>query len=118
LDGPPLFGLSERREKGIGEVRADTVSRFRRILQRITQTRRSGVFVDQLGPSQIDLGQKIKEIKGGHTYVVDVYNLRDEEKTLVLGDILRTIYQLYTDSNAEHEGRPKKVIIFADELNR
>ena len=64
------------------------------------------------------MSTKIKEIKGGHTYVVDIYNLKDEEKTLVFGDILRTIYELYAESDVEDQDLPKKVIIFVDELNK
>jgi hypothetical protein len=118
LDGPPLYDSSEGKQKGIGEVPASTVNRFRRILRRITQTRQSGVFVDQLSRNHCDLGQKIKEIKGGHTYVVDIYNLKDEEKTLVFGDILRTIYQLFAESDIEDTDLPHKVIVFVDELNK
>ncbi|MGA2278677.1 MAG: hypothetical protein ABSG80_00075 [Verrucomicrobiota bacterium] len=54
------------------------------------------------------MAEKIKAIKGGHTYVVDIYNLKDEEKTLVFGDILRTIYNLYAESDVAEEDLPKK----------
>jgi len=118
LDGLPLYDTSEGKQKGIGEVPASTVNRFRRILRRITQTRQSGIFVDQLSRNHCDLSQKIKDIKGGHTYVVDIYNLKDEEKTLVFGDILRTIYQLYAESDVEDTDLPHKVIVFVDELNK
>ena len=118
LDGPPLFDPEEGKQKGIGEVPASTVNRFRRILRRITQTRQSGIFVDQLSRNTCDLSQKIKEIKGGHTYVVDIYNLKDEEKTLVFGDILRTIYQLFAESDVSDTELPHKVVIFVDELNK
>jgi hypothetical protein len=117
LDGPPLFDPTSA-SKGIGEVPGSTVNRFRRILRRITQSRQSGIFVDQLSRNTCDLGQKIKAIKGGNTYVVDIYNLKDEEKTLVFGDILRTIYQLYAESDVEDQDLPRKVIIFVDELNK
>jgi hypothetical protein len=119
LDGPPLVETSaEGKQKGIGEVAPITINRFRRILRRITQTRQSGVFVDQLSRNTCDLSEKIKAIKGGHTYVVDIYNLKDEEKTLVFGDILRTIYQLYAESDVEDQDLPHKVIIFVDEMNK
>jgi len=49
---------------------------------------------------------------------VDIYNLKDEEKTLVFGDILRTIYTLYAESNVAEVDLPRKVIIFVDELNK
>jgi DNA helicase HerA-like ATPase len=71
-----------------------------------------------LSRNHCDLGEKIRAIKGGHIYVVDIYNLKDEEKTLVFGDILRTIYTLYAESDVAEEDLPKKVIIFVDELNK
>lgn len=118
LDGPPLFDMTDGKQKGIGEIPAITVNRFRRILRRITQTRQSGIFVDQLSRNHCDLSQKIAHIKGGHSYIVDIYNLKDEEKTLVFGDILRTIYQLYAESDEADQDLPKKVIIFVDEMNK
>ena len=119
LDASPLFDATgEEKQKKIGEVPVTTINRFRRILRRITQTRQSGILVDQLDSRSCDLGEKIKAIKGGHTYVVDIYNLKDEEKTLVFGDILRTIYHLYAESDGEDPELPKKVIIFVDELNK
>lgn len=118
LDGPGLVDQKENKTRQVGEVAAITVNRFRRILRRIVQTRQSGIFVDQLSRNHCDLGEKIRAIKGGHTYVVDIYNLKDEEKTLVFGDILRTIYTLYAESDVAEEDLPKKVIIFVDELNK
>jgi hypothetical protein len=118
LDGPGLVDQKEGKTRQVGEVAAITVNRFRRILRRIVQTRQSGIFVDQLSRNHCDLGEKIRAIKGGHIYVVDIYNLKDEEKTLVFGDILRTIYTLYAESDVAEEDLPKKVIIFVDELNK
>jgi DNA helicase HerA-like ATPase len=79
---------------------------------------RPNLMADQLSRNHCDLAEKIRDIKGGHTYVVDIYNLKDEEKTLVFGDILRTIYTLYAESDVAEEALPKKVIIFVDELNK
>jgi hypothetical protein len=118
LDGPPLYEVTDGKQKSIGEVPTSTINRFRRILRRITQTRQSGVFVDQLSRNTCDLGQKIQAIKGGHIYVVDIYNLKDEEKTLVFGDILRTVYQLYAESDEEDQDLPDRVVVFVDELNK
>jgi len=80
LDGPPLFDPTDMKAKQVGEVAPITVNRFRRVLRRITQTRQSGIFVDQLSRNHCELTKKIQEIKGGHSYVVDIYNLKDEEK--------------------------------------
>lgn len=118
LDGLPLFDPQEMKAQQVNEVAPITVNRFRRILRRIVQTRQSGIFVDQLSRNQCNLSEKIQKIKGGHTYVVDIYNLKDEEKTLVFGDILRTIYQLYAESEVDEQELPKKVVVFVDELNK
>lgn len=44
--------------------------------------------------------------------------MTDEERTLVFGDVLRTIYGLHPEEGTEREDLPKKVIIFVDELNK
>lgn len=49
---------------------------------------------------------------------VDIARLTDWEQTLVFGDILRTIYSLYVESDEETSDLPHKVVIFVDELNK
>ena len=62
--------------------------------------------------------RKFAGVKGGHTYVVDIYNLKDEEKTLVFRRHRSLNYNLYAESDVSEEDLPKKVIIFVDELNK
>lgn len=53
--------------------------------------------------------------------MVDIARLTDEEQTLVFGDILLTIYGLYSGElllEDEEAELPKKVLIFVDELNK
>jgi len=118
LNGPPLFNPKTQQAQPIGEVRAISVSRFRRLLRRIVRTRQSGIFVNQRTRFMKNLSQEIAKIKGGDVFVVDIAKLTDEEQTLVFGDILRTIYALYAEAEEEEENLPKKVIIFVDELNK
>jgi len=118
LNGPPLFNPQTQQAQQIGEVRAISVSRFRRLLRRIIQTRQSGVFVNQRARFMKNLSHEIAGIKGGETFVVDIAKLTDEKQTLIFGDILRTIYALYAEASEEGETLPKKVIIFVDELNK
>ncbi len=118
LNGPPLFDPSARRPKDVGEVRAVSVGRFRRILRRIVETRQSGIFVDQRARGIKSISEEIAKIKGGEVIVVDIAKLTDEEQTLVFGDILRTIYALYAEEGSERDDLPEKVIIFVDELNK
>jgi len=118
LSQPPLS------QKGIpqkmGNIAASSVGRFLRLLRRAVQTRQSGIFVSQLSTRMTTLEKEIGHIIGGHTYVVDVARLTDVEQTLVFGDVLRTVYALYSGETAleMEEDLPEKVIIFVDELNK
>jgi len=118
LNGPPLVDSSTGQAQSVGEVKAVSVARFRRLLRRIVQTRQSGLFVSQRSRDVKNLGQEIASIRGGETIVVDIARLTDEEQTLVFGDILRTIYALYAEAGSDREDLPEKVIIFVDELNK
>ena len=118
LNGPPLVDPNTRQAKQVGDVRAVSVGRFRRLLRRIVETRQTGIFVSQRSDRVKNLSQEIARIRGGETIVVDIARLADDEQTLVFGDILRTIYALYAEEGSESEDLPEKVIIFVDELNK
>lgn len=118
LNGEPLVknGVPQQ----ISDIRASSVGRFRRLLRRIVRTRQSGIFVEQRARDASNLSEEIAKIRGGEVVVVDIAKLTDDEQTLVFGDILRTIYALYAESDEEEIGEsiPEKVIIFVDELNK
>lgn len=118
LSRPPLMDKGVPQQ--VGQVRASSVGRFVRLLRRAVKTRQSGVFVPQLSTKMLRLDKSIANIKGGHTYVIDIARLQPDEQTLVFGDVLRTIYGLYSGETGldESEDLPEKVIIFVDELNK
>ncbi|MFN3929883.1 MAG: ATP-binding protein, partial [Thermoflexus sp.] len=118
LNGPPLVDPSTGQTQPIGDVRAVSVGRFRRLLRRIVQTRQTGIFVPHRPRNVKNLSEEIAKIRGGETIVVDIARLTDDEQTLVFGDILRTIYTLYAEEGNERKDLPEKVIIFVDELNK
>ncbi|GBC82947.1 hypothetical protein HRbin10_02085 [bacterium HR10] len=118
LNGPPLVDPNTGQAQQVGDVRAVSVGRFRRLLRRIVQTRQTGIFVAQRPSNVKKLSEEIARIRGGETIVVDIARLADDEQTLVFGDILRTIYALYAEEGSESEDLPEKVIIFVDELNK
>lgn len=118
LNGPPLFDPNTGQARQVGEVRAVSVGRFRRILRRIVETRQSGVFVSQRARNIRNLSEEIAKMRGGEVIVVDIARLTDDEQTLVFGDILRTVYALYAEEGSEREDLPEKVVIFVDELNK
>ena len=118
LSKPPLS--ENGTPKSFKNIAVSSVGRFLRLLRRAVQTRQSGVFVSQLSTRMTTIEAGIGEIKGGHTYVVDIARLTDVEQTLVFGDVLRTVYALYSGETglATEDKLPEKVIIFVDELNK
>lgn len=120
LNSAPLY--KDGKSQGFGDNRASSVGKFRRHLRRLVETRQTGIFVDSRNRNEKVLATEITNIKGGHTYVVDIAKLKDEEQTLVFGDLLRTIYALKAEDAEERDAAageiPEKIIFFVDELNK
>jgi len=122
LNGLPLVDPQTRRSQRFGDNHISSVGKFRRHLRRLVDTRQTGIFVSGArSRNELVLSDLMLNIHGGHTYVVDIAKLNDEEQTLVFGDLIRTIYSLKAE---DVEGRttqtpiPEKVIFFVDELNK
>lgn len=115
LNDEPL--AKEGKSQGIGDVKASSVGKFRRHLRRMVQTRTTGIFTNQRTRNEQELSHEIRGIKGGHTYVVDIAKLQEHEQAFVFGDIIRTVYEMFAESD-ETLDLPKKVLIFVDELNK
>ncbi len=118
LNGEPLMKAGV--PQTVGEVRASSVGRFVRVLRRVVRNRQSGVFVEQRAARKAaNLGEEIRKIKAGQTYVVDIAKLTDEERALVFGHIIQEVYGMYAEATIdERADLPKKVILFVDELNK
>ncbi|MBE7551879.1 MAG: ATP-binding protein [Anaerolineales bacterium] len=118
LTKPPLMqqGIAQK----FRNIQPSSVGRFIRLLRRIVKTRQSGLFVPRLSQRMTTIEQAIGNIHGGHTYVVDIANLTSEEQTLVFGDVLRSVYGLYSGEALPFDNYepPKRVIVFVDELNK
>jgi len=118
LNGLPLMdkGIPQK----VSQVAPQSVGRFIRILRRVVKNRQSGLFVEQRAARRAaNLGEEIRNIKGGQTMVVDIAKLTDEERSLVFGHIIQEVYGMYAEATVdERSDLPKKVIIFVDELNK
>ena len=118
LTKPPLVqqGIPQK----FRNIHPASVGRFLRLLRRVAKTRQSGIFVPQLSTRMTTIEKEIGNIQGGHTYVVDIARLAPEEQTLVFGDVLRTVYGLYSGEALPFDvyEPPDKVIVFVDELNK
>ncbi len=119
LNGPPLMKEGVPQDFVKGQIRAASVGRFVRVLRRVVKNRQSGLFVSQRARRASNLGEEIRNIKGGQTYVVDIARLQDEERALVFGHIIQEVYGMYAEASVDERGElPKRVIIFVDELNK
>lgn len=118
LAGPPL--MREGVPQQVGEVRASSVGRFVRVLRRVVRNRQSGVFVEQRAPRRaVNLGEEIRQVRGGQTTVVDIAKLTDEERALVFGHIIQEVYGMYAEATVDElADLPRRVIMFVDELNK
>jgi hypothetical protein len=117
LDGPPL--VKDGQTQRLGDHYSSTVGKFRRHLRRLVRTMHSGIFVNARATQEKVLADEILKIKGGHTYVVDIFQLQEYEKMLVFGDLLKTVYSLKAEPPEEREEPvPEKIIFFVDELNK
>ena len=103
---------------------------FRGYLQRF---RKSALFTDKKVTSTY-LGDKIKKIKSGDVFVIDVGTISSlSEQSFVVGDVMKSIDEMYSarenldnddannnaNNNNESKGkRPKFILIFVDEINR
>jgi len=91
-----------------------TAWRFRGLLRQFTT---SDLFVEQRSEREVYLGEKIKEIKAGEVYVIDIANIADErEQAFIIGDVMRSLDEMY--AQRESSEIPTKIIILIDELNR
>jgi hypothetical protein len=115
LNDEPLS--REGKSQSVGDIKASSVGKFRRHLRRMVQTRTTGVFTNRKVRNEFHLAQEIRNIEGGHTYVVDIAKLQEHEQAFVFGDIIRTVYEMFAESD-ETLNLPKKVLIFVDELNK
>jgi len=128
INNSPLTRWANGLEAAPGALQARSIQRFFRYLRKTVQHRTTGLFVNQRNQNWVTVRDVLSRIKGGHTYVVDIAKLHDNEQMLVFGDVVRTIYGVFSgagemgmDLGQFDEGDyepPKKVIIFVDELNK
>jgi DNA helicase HerA-like ATPase len=86
----------------------------------VVKNRQSGIFVEQRSERKAcNLGEEIRNIEGGNTYVVDIAQLTDEERSLVFGQVIQEVYAMYAEATVDERHKlPEKTIIFVDELNK
>ncbi len=85
-------------------------------LGHIQRFRRSPMFTDKRITSKY-LGKEITKIKPGDIFVVDIALIPTiEEQGFVVGDVMRSVDEMYMARR--NEKKPRYILIFIDEINR
>ncbi len=128
INNSPLTRWANGQAQAPGALQPRSIQRFFRYLRKAVYHRTTGLFVDKRNHGWVTVRDVLSRIQGGHTYVVDIAKLHDNEQMLVFGDVVRTIYGVFSgagemgidlgDFDEQNYEPPKKVIIFVDELNK
>lgn len=128
INNSPLAQWASGQAQAPGAIQPRSIQRFFRYLRKAVYHRTTGLFVDKRNQGWVTVRDVLSRIQGGHTYVVDIAKLHDNEQMLVFGDVVRTIYGVFSgagemgmdlgDFDEQNYEPPKKVIIFVDELNK
>jgi hypothetical protein len=86
-----------------------------RIVRETNRLTSSSLFVNQRGSDIKYLGEEIKKINPGDVFVIDIFRLSDSTQAFVVGDVMRSIEELYREKSGSE--LPKALIILVDELN-
>jgi len=85
-----------------------------RIKRELTRLTASPLFVNNRTADQVYLGERVKKIKPGEVFVIDIARIHTRSQPFIVGDVMRSIDQMYREGNGVH---PRRMIIFIDELN-
>ena len=102
-----------------GNITVQSWRRFERLISTMISGNTGGIFQDSISGNvdkhHVHLSDQIEQIKGGETFVVDIAQLPEQQKCLVFGDVIRTVYKMKTEGS---DSCPERIIIFVDELNK
>jgi DNA helicase HerA-like ATPase len=123
-----LFKLVSNRSKSGGtdkkEISVQSWRKFNRILKSRVESHQDDLFreKDSLNAEkkrQKTIKESILDLNPGDVLVIDIEPLPDYLQCLVVGDVIKTIYQIKLgDIEDISPDKLKKTIIFADELNK
>jgi uncharacterized protein len=89
-----------------------------RFLGRIQRVCRSPLFIDRKKQSTY-IGKEISKIKPGDVFVIDIAMIPTaEEQGFVVGDVMKSVDELYAARQVAGGERPHYILIFVDEINR
>lgn len=119
-----------------------TMRSFIKHFRYFTQSGTTGLFVNNRDSGEVLLSDYVKTIREGQVYVIDIYKLRDYERSFVVADVVREVYRLFSrevtygeiplEMRGSEDGKdekdrkdeneivepPKHLLFFIDELNK
>lgn len=116
--------LSENtKAKGQNRGQEITVQSWRKFTRLIRKSIINPIFQKVLSTvpdkKNCHLSAKIKKIKKGEVFVIDIAKMEEQLQGFVFGDVLQAINELkFGETDRNEEDIPKKIIIFVDELNK
>jgi hypothetical protein len=72
------------------------------------------LFVNNRSSKEVYLGSKIKDIKAGEIFVIDIARVHSRTQPFIVGDVMRSIDQMYREGE---KTLPNRMVILIDELN-
>lgn len=100
------------------EIPVQSWRKFKRI---IAKSLSSHVFVNRVDESnaEVHLSDRIRTIKKGDVFVVDVAKQDENMQSFIFGDVMKAVLDLKLSGVDDLEQEPpKRIIIFVDELNK
>ena len=99
-----------------------TIRVVRRFIDNVTQNRTTGVFdyeQEAFSSHRLKLPSTFisDSLQAGQTLIVDIARVNETEQQWVFGDVLNAVGRLM-EGDIDRTGKPKKVVIFVDELNK
>lgn len=99
-----------------------TIRVVRRFIDNVTQNRTTGVFDyerEALSSNRLKLPSTFisDSLQAGQTLIVDIARVNETEQQWIFGDVLTAVERLM-EGDIDRTDKPKKVVIFVDELNK
>lgn len=112
--------IDNKQQAGSADSKKEITVQSWRKFARIIKSNINGkkLFDDvKMNSNEIELLDKINEIKPNDVYVIDIARLDENMQNFVFGNVIRYIYNLKLGGD-EGCNPPSKIIIFMDELNK
>lgn len=96
------------------EITVASWRKFTRIVKKTVKT--SSIFASARQDAEINIVEKIRQLKSGDILVIDIAKLSEREQAYVFGSVMRAVTDLRFMEKAPEA--PDRIVTFVDELNK